>query len=134
VLAIADEGLSTPEVYAELDAIRGGGDAERIASADDLINALRTHDPAQLGRLLANDLGPAALRLRPSLGKVLQAGLDLGALGGVISGSGPTCAFLTRSHDRAVRFAASLSGVGVCRTVRVAHGPVPGARIVGEGG
>lgn len=134
VLAIADEGLSTPEVYAELDALREAGTTERVGAADDLINALRAHDPAQLGRLLANDLAPAALRLRPSLGKVLQAGLDLGALGAVISGSGPTCAFLIRSHERAVRFAASLSGVGVCRTVRVAHGPVPGARIVGEGG
>jgi len=134
VLAIADGGLATPEVYAELDRLRGDGAPERIGSADDLINALRTHDPAQLGRLLANDLGAPAQRLRPSLTKALQAGLDLGALGAVISGSGPTCAFLTRSHDRAVRLAASLSGVGVCRTVRVAHGPVPGARIVGEGG
>jgi 4-diphosphocytidyl-2-C-methyl-D-erythritol kinase len=30
-----------------------------------------------------------------------------------------------------VEVAAELSGAGVCRTVRVAHGPVPGARVVG---
>jgi 4-diphosphocytidyl-2-C-methyl-D-erythritol kinase len=133
VLAIADGGLATPEVYAELDRMRAESD-DRIGPADDLINALRAHDPARLGRLLANDLGAPARRLRPLLTKTLQAGLDLGALGAVISGSGPTCAFLARSHDRAVRLAAALSGAGVCRTVRVAHGPVPGARITGEGG
>jgi 4-diphosphocytidyl-2-C-methyl-D-erythritol kinase len=135
VLAIADGGLSTPEVYRELDEMRAeDADTTQIGPADDLINALRAHDPAQLGRLLANDLGAPARRMRPALVKTLQAGLDLGALGAMISGSGPTCAFLTRSPDRAVRLAAALSGVGVCRTVRVAHGPVPGARIAGEGG
>ncbi len=133
-LAIADGGLQTPAVYAELDKLRENGLTDRIGPADDLINALRAHDPAQLGRLLANDLDVPARRLRPPLAKTLQAGADLGALGGVISGSGPTCAFLARSHDRAVRLAAALSGVDVCRTVRVVHGPVPGARIVGEGG
>jgi 4-diphosphocytidyl-2-C-methyl-D-erythritol kinase len=30
--------------------------------------------------------------------------------------------------------AAELAGAGVCRTVRVAHGPVPGARVTDGGG
>lgn len=131
VLAIAEGGLSTAQVYAELDRIRP--QAPDPATPDRLMNALRAHDPALLGSLLANDLQPAAQSLRPELGKTLRVGMELGALGGIVSGSGPTCAFLVRSHDRAVRLTASLAGAGVCRTARIAHGPVAGARIVEDG-
>lgn len=134
VLGIADGGLSTPAVYAELDRLREKRNAERIGAPDGLINALRTRDPARLGQLLANDMAAAARSLRPSLARTLRAGDELGALGGVVCGSGPTCAFLVRSADAAIRLAAALSGTGVCRTVRTAHGPVSGARLVGEGG
>jgi 4-diphosphocytidyl-2-C-methyl-D-erythritol kinase len=132
VLALADGGLSTPEVYRELDRLRAEAGVERIGPPDALINALRTREPERLGRLLANDLQPAALSLRPSLARTLRAGDELGAIGGVVSGSGPTVAFLARSPERAVHLAAALSGSGVCRTVRVAHGPVPGARIASD--
>ena len=54
---------------------------------------------------------------------------------GKFSSEGETCVFLCDGHDAAVRVAAELAGAGVCRTVRVAHGPVPGARVVdGHGG
>jgi sodium/proline symporter len=53
-----------------------------------------------------------------------------GALAGIVSGSGPTCAFLCASADAAVQVGAELAGAGVCRTVRVASGPVHGARVV----
>src|ERR687898_3676830 len=88
---------------------------------DRLINALRTHDPAALGELLANDLQAAAISLRPELRRALRVGIDLGALGGVVSGSGPTCAFLSRSREAAVRLAAALAGAGGCRTVPGAY-------------
>ncbi|HZB49130.1 MAG TPA: 4-(cytidine 5'-diphospho)-2-C-methyl-D-erythritol kinase [Mycobacteriales bacterium] len=130
VLAVAGDGLSTPRVYGELDRIRVLGDPPAAGEPDRLINALRTHDPAALGGLLANDLQAPALALRPELRRTLRVGVDLGALGAVVSGSGPTCAFLSRSREAAVRLAAALAGAGVCRTVRVAYGPVPGARIV----
>jgi 4-diphosphocytidyl-2-C-methyl-D-erythritol kinase len=129
VLAVAGDGLPTPSVYGELDRLREAGSPPSVGEPDRLINALRSHDPAQLGALLANDLQAAAISLRPDLRRTLRNGLDLGALGAVVSGSGPTCAFLARSREAAVRLAASLAGAGVCRTVRVAHGPVPGARI-----
>lgn len=132
VFAVSDRGLSTPRVYDELDRMRATGEPPVVGPPDLLINALRTHDPGQLGALLANDLQAAAFSLRPELRRTLRVGLDLGALGGVVSGSGPTCAFLARSREAAVRLAASLAGAGVCRTVRVAYGPVPGARIVTE--
>ncbi|HVQ93985.1 MAG TPA: 4-(cytidine 5'-diphospho)-2-C-methyl-D-erythritol kinase [Mycobacteriales bacterium] len=132
VFAIAEAGLPTPAVYAELDRLRAAGDRPTAGEPDRLINALRSHDPGQLGELLANDLQAAAISLRPELRRTLRSGLDLGALGAVVSGSGPTCAFLARSREAAVRLAASLAGAGVCRTVRVAHGPVPGARVSSE--
>ncbi|MGI9092230.1 MAG: 4-(cytidine 5'-diphospho)-2-C-methyl-D-erythritol kinase [Mycobacteriales bacterium] len=132
VLAIAERGLSTTAVYAELDRLRAAGDLPRAGSADALLNVLRAHDTARLGGLLVNDLDAPARSLRPDLARTLREGEDLGALGAVIAGSGPTCAFLARSSDGAVRLAAALSGAGVCRTVRVAHGPVPGARVVAE--
>jgi 4-diphosphocytidyl-2-C-methyl-D-erythritol kinase len=130
VFALAGEGLSTPRVYRELDRLRALGELPSAGEPDRLINALRTHDPAALGTLLANDLAAAALSLRPELHRTLRVGVDLGALGAVVSGSGPTCAFLARSREAAVRLAAALAGAGVCRTVRVGYGPVAGARVV----
>ena len=130
VLAVAGDGLSTPDVYGELDRLRASTEQPLAGEPDRLINALRVHDPAALGRLLANDLQAPALALRPDLRRTLRVGVDLGALGAVVSGSGPTCAFLSRSREAAVRLAAALAGAGVCRTVRIAYGPVPGARVV----
>jgi 4-diphosphocytidyl-2-C-methyl-D-erythritol kinase len=73
---------------------------------------------------------PAALSMRPALRRTLRAGVDAGALAGIISGSGPTCAFLCTDSDAAVTTAAELSGAGVCRAVRTATGPVAGARLI----
>jgi 4-diphosphocytidyl-2-C-methyl-D-erythritol kinase len=132
VLAVAGEGLSTPDVYGELDRLRASTEQPVAGAPDRLINALRAHDAAALGQLLANDLQAPALALRPELRRTLRVGVDLGALGAVVSGSGPTCAFLSRSREAAVRLAAALAGAGVCRTVRIAYGPVPGARVVAD--
>jgi 4-diphosphocytidyl-2-C-methyl-D-erythritol kinase len=131
VLALADGGLSTPAVYAEFDRQRAAAAVPSVQpSADAVLAALRTGDPLALGRALDNDLQPAALALRPALARTLEAGRELGAVGALVSGSGPTCAFLARDADGAVALAAALSGAGVCRAVRRAHGPVTGARIV----
>jgi len=130
VLAVSDAGLSTPAVYAELDRLRAIGTDDGVASPDGVLAALRAGDVVALGRALANDLQPAALRLRPQLRRVLDAGQELGAVGSVVSGSGPTVAMLARSADDSVRIASALSGLAVCRTVRRATGPVPGARVV----
>jgi 4-diphosphocytidyl-2-C-methyl-D-erythritol kinase len=62
---------------------------------------------------------------------VLETGLALGALGGIVSGSGPTVAALSEDEEAAVKLAAALAGAGVFRTVRAVHGPVHGARLVG---
>ncbi|MGH3718902.1 MAG: 4-(cytidine 5'-diphospho)-2-C-methyl-D-erythritol kinase [Pseudonocardiaceae bacterium] len=130
VIALDHRGLSTPEVYRELDRLRQGPSPQRLGDVEPLLEALASGDPRRLASLLGNDLQAAAVSLRPTLRRTLRAGVDAGALAGIVSGSGPTCAFLCADADAAVRVAAELAGAGVCRTVRVAGGPVPGARIV----
>ncbi|WP_158726550.1 4-(cytidine 5'-diphospho)-2-C-methyl-D-erythritol kinase [Tomitella fengzijianii] len=147
VLAFAKGGLSTPDVFAELDRLRAkglpdgpGDDAQgrrqpglrRLGSADDLLQALAAGDASRLGPVLGNDLQAAALSLRPDLRRTLAAGERAGALRGIVSGSGPTCAFLCADEDAALAVSLELAGEGVCRTVRVASGPVPGARVLGD--
>ncbi len=131
VLAVANGALSTPEVYTAFDRLNGpDGRAPVLDHA--LMAALRSGRPAALGDTLSNDLQPAAISLFPALRKTLAVGRELGALGAMVAGSGPTCAFLTADAERAVDLAVSLSGAGVCRAVARAAGPVPGVSIVTE--
>lgn len=133
VLAFAAGGLSTPAVFGELDRLRAAPDRDlppRLDDAEPLLAALAAGDPQELASLLGNDLQPAALSLAPDLRRTLRAGTEAGALAGIVSGSGPTCAFLCASAGAAVDVGAQLAGAGVCRTVRVANGPVHGARVV----
>lgn len=129
VVAVSEGGLSTPEVYAELDRQRAGAPM-RHADVEDALLALRVGDARALGRALANDLQPAAVALRTTLARVLEAGLDLGALGGIVSGSGPTCVFLARDREHALDIAVGLTTTGLVRSVRHATGPVTGAQII----
>ncbi|MFL6120338.1 4-(cytidine 5'-diphospho)-2-C-methyl-D-erythritol kinase [Actinophytocola sp.] len=132
VLAFARGGLATPKVYGELDRLRAEGEPPRVGPVEPVLEALAAGDARELAPLLGNDLQAAAVSLRPGLRRTLRAGVAAGALAGTVSGSGPTCAFLCAGADDALRVAAELSGAGVCRTVRVVHGPVPGARVVGD--
>jgi len=130
VLALSSGGLSTPEVYRQLDRQREAGPVGVVGSPADALAALRSGDAVALGRALGNDLQAAALALRPALRPVLDTGRSLGALGALVSGSGPTVALLTRDAGHAVDLAAALTTAGVCDAVRRADGPVPGARVV----
>jgi len=130
VLAFADGGLSTPAVFSELDRLREIGAPPRLDEPEPVVAALATGDPERLAPLLGNELQAGALSLKPGLRRVLRAGVEAGALAGIVSGSGPTCTFLCRSAPSAVDVGTELSGAGVCRTVRVASGPVHGARVV----
>jgi 4-diphosphocytidyl-2-C-methyl-D-erythritol kinase len=130
VLAFGAGGLSTAAVYAEIDRLRKGGSPPQLADPEPLLAALSTGDPHALAPLLGNDLQPAGLSLQPNLRRTLRAGGEAGALAGIVSGSGPTCAFLCASAEAAIAVGSELAGAGVCRTVRVASGPVHGARVV----
>jgi 4-diphosphocytidyl-2-C-methyl-D-erythritol kinase len=133
VVAISDGGLSTPEVYAECDRLRAGRVLPEPRVPDELMAALRAGDADALGAALTNDLQDAACSLRPDLRQTLETGAEAGALGGIVSGSGPSVVFLARSKEHAIDIAVALSATGTCRSVRRAHGPVAGARLVGEG-
>ena len=130
VFALADGGLSTPAVYAECDRLRGDRTVPDPYVSDNLMQALRAGDAVLLGKALHNDLQEAAISLRPQLRQVLDVGDDYGALGGLVSGSGPTCAFVARDDEHALDLAVALSASGTCRTVKRATGAVPGAKII----
>jgi 4-diphosphocytidyl-2-C-methyl-D-erythritol kinase len=135
VLAVSDFGLSTPAVYSELDQhrMRHSQDifpAPVAPSVDtDVLQALRAGDPHMLAEALYNDLQAPALHLEPSLSQVLELGEQNGALAGIVSGSGPTVAFLAADMDGALELQIALSAARL-NAVRVT-GPVHGARIIG---
>ncbi|WP_175985505.1 4-(cytidine 5'-diphospho)-2-C-methyl-D-erythritol kinase [Microbacterium tenebrionis] len=134
VLVTSEHGLSTPEVYARLDSHR----AESGALADDpplsldvpipVLQALRSGDPHSLAASMFNDLEVSALLERPALDDIISEGLRAGALSGIVSGSGPTIAFLCENPESAQYVQAQLQDAG--RSALHVHGPVPGARIM----
>jgi 4-diphosphocytidyl-2-C-methyl-D-erythritol kinase len=131
VFAVADVGLSTPAVYAEFDRLTAGRDVPEPTASPELMSALRSGDPHALGARLGNDLQEAALSLRPELGEVLTDGLSYGALGGIVSGSGPTVAFLAAGHESAIDLAVALTASGVVSDAYRATGPAHGAGLRG---
>lgn len=130
VVAMAGNGLSTPAVYKECDRLREGLDIARPQTSDALLQALRAADARAVGDALTNDLQAAACSLRPTLRLVLDVGEEYGALGGIVSGSGPTVVFLVEDEERALDLTVALSASGVVGSVLRASGPVHGARVV----
>ncbi|HEY0260788.1 MAG TPA: 4-(cytidine 5'-diphospho)-2-C-methyl-D-erythritol kinase [Lacisediminihabitans sp.] len=136
VLALADFGMSTPEVYSELDRHRERHrqdifPAQLQPQVDtNVLQALRAGDPHMLAEVLHNDLQAPALHLEPELAEVIELGEEHGALAGMVSGSGPTVAFLAADLDSALELQIVLSAARL-RVVR-AQGPVHGARIIGD--
>lgn len=130
VFAVADGGLSTPAVFREFDRLTAGTRIPEPEASPALLAALASGDPDALAGVLANDLQPAALSLRPRLAETLAAGTGAGALAALVSGSGPTTAFLVRDEEAAEKVAAALETSGTCRTTRVATSPAPGATVL----
>jgi 4-diphosphocytidyl-2-C-methyl-D-erythritol kinase len=130
VLALGEGGLATPEVYAECDRLRGGAPVPEPVPTAELMSALRTGDPHVLAPQLTNDLQDAAVSLRPALGDVLAAGMEYGALAGIVSGSGPTVAFLVENAAAGIDLAVALTASGSVHDVRRATGPVHGAHVI----
>lgn len=133
VLAAAETGLSTPEVYRHFDAIaaRDKRAVPAPSSSMELMTALRSGDAKGLAAHLRNDLQPAAIELRPELGDVIEAGLHFGALAGIVSGSGPTVAFLVADTERSIDLAVALAATRTVSETYRATGPVPGASVRG---
>ena len=130
VFALSSVGLSTPAVYAECDRMRAELEVAAPKVSDVLMQALLSGDPAQVGAALSNDLQNPACSLRPALSLVLEVGRDYGALGAIVSGSGPTVAFLVADEEAGLDLAVALTASGVVGSVARATGPVHGARII----
>ena len=130
VLALSSSGLSTPAVYQECDRLREGLQVAPPHISDSLMQALGAGDAIALGKALSNDLQPAACSLKPALRLILDVGMDYGAMGGLVSGSGPTVAFLAENEDHALDLVVALTSSGVVGNVVRAAGPVPGARVI----
>ena len=128
VILESPQGMSTPAVYREFDAMHGGPVGEPEIP-DALVQALVGHDVVALGAALTNDLQPAAFRLRPELAAALDQGRIEAAFGAVLSGSGPSCLFLCESRAHAVQVAAGLESNNL-GPVSFAPGPVPGAQVI----
>ncbi|MFI6657728.1 4-(cytidine 5'-diphospho)-2-C-methyl-D-erythritol kinase [Streptomyces sp. NPDC050523] len=132
VFAMAGRGLSTPAVFREFDRLGKGLDIPEPVASEEIVEALAKGDPDALAAAVSNDLQPAALSLFPELADTLAAGRDAGALAALVSGSGPTTAFLARDREAAAKVAQALTTSGTCRTVRTASGPAPGATVLGD--
>ncbi|MER5790723.1 4-(cytidine 5'-diphospho)-2-C-methyl-D-erythritol kinase [Streptomyces sp. NPDC001980] len=129
VFAMAERGLSTPAVFREFDRLAQGRDIPEPVASAELLQALAKGDADALAAAVSNDLQPAALSLFPELADTLDAGRGAGALAALVSGSGPTTAFLARDPQAATKIADALRASGTCRTVRTATAPAPGATV-----
>lgn len=130
VFATSATGLSTPAVYRKFDDLTSSAKVAEPRISAEVTAALIAGDAKRLSRAMSNDLQAPALALRPQLRAVIAAGVDVGALAGIVSGSGPTVAFLAASQERAVDVAVGLSGTGLVASVHPASGPAPGARVI----
>jgi 4-diphosphocytidyl-2-C-methyl-D-erythritol kinase len=130
VLALSTVGLSTPAVYQEGDRLRAGLDIAAPQTSDALMQSLLAADPKAVGQALQNDLQSAACSLRPALTLVLDVGEEYGALGAIVSGSGPTVAFLVADEEQGLDLAVALTSSGVVGSVARAYGPVHGAKVI----
>ena len=127
VLALSHHGLSTPAVFREFDRI---SPPQPTGIDSGLLEALADGDARRVGALLRNDLQRAAFNLQPELADVLAMGGEAGVTGALVSGSGPTIAFLAGTKAVADAISDRLVLSSRVRAVRRVHGPVPGARIV----
>lgn len=131
VIVPANTGLSTPEIYQELDTMReeAGVTAEEPELDADLVRAVCTADAEMVATLMTNELQAPAVRKIPSLDRMMDAGLLEGAMQGMVSGSGPTVVFLTRDAAAAGQLATSLEERTDVWAIPVT-GPAPGARLL----
>jgi len=110
-------GLSTPQVYRQLDVMRvnQGIDVSALEAPEvpeELLEALSSGDVAAVAKLMHNDLEIAALEMLPELADTLEAGRKAGSLRSMVSGSGPTIAHLAKSAVHAEQIATRLQAAG----------------------
>lgn len=123
VVGITEQPLSTPDVYRAFDDVGTMSGFE----PDAVLQALRTGDAEALGASLHNDLEAAAIKLRPELAGQLEAMVAAGALGAIVSGSGPTIVALAPDAKSSVAIAESVRST--FDRVEIAFSPAGGPEI-----
>lgn len=128
VFVLSKAGLSTPAVYKEFDRLQ-------LAEADfaispKLLQSVASGEIKTAAKYFENDLQDAALSLRPDLRRVLEAGTEAGAWAAIVSGSGPTLAFLAKSASAALDLSIELQASGLVTRTALASGPVPGTQVI----
>ena len=118
VLVKPDAGLSTADVYKS-----GLGEFTPGRLAEAFKGILQAGDKNKVGRALYNGLERAAFNLRPECFDIKMEFINAGALGSIVSGSGPTVFGLASSADHARSLAQKLNKKG--RKVFVTH-TIPG--------
>lgn len=130
LFALTHEGLSTPYVYAECDRLREGEDVPEPQPSDGLLASLRSGDVHGVALAMHNDLESAALSLMPSLRPLMEMGLEMGALCALVSGSGPTVAFLLKDRQDAVALRRVLEAGGLADDFVHASSTPHGAQVL----
>jgi 4-diphosphocytidyl-2-C-methyl-D-erythritol kinase len=128
-LATRVTGLSTPAVFRRFDEL-AAPDLAAPTPSPALLTALRAADVVGVGAALVNDLQAPALDLAPQLEATMAAARGAGALGVLVSGSGPTVAALARSKRHATAIGAAMTADGGADAVLTVTGPVPGAHVL----
>jgi 4-diphosphocytidyl-2-C-methyl-D-erythritol kinase len=112
--------LSTREVYGRVPA---GWRAEATGT-ERVIEALRTRNVNTVASALTNNLESVVEPVLPVIGRMKAALLAAGALGAIMSGSGPTVFGMARSLDHARQIRTRVSRAGwACWAVRTNSGP-----------
>lgn len=128
-LGMRNQGLSTARVFSVFDADgRPSSCAPELDFA--LLEALKHGDVAGVGAALHNDLQPISCQLMPELKVTIAAALEAGALGAIVSGSGPTIAALGSSAEHVQVIAEAMAAAGATDRTMIASGPAPGTRVV----
>lgn len=105
VLAKPALKVSTPWAYNRWDEVG----MPLNASATEICNALIEGDLTQIGNLLANAFEPVIFQAHPEIQILKHKLLDAGALGAVLSGTGPTVVGLFENRRAAKRASETLS-------------------------
>jgi len=122
VLILSERGLSTKLVYQSLPADLPGvplTKAHRIARI--ACYFLEHADLFEVAKGLRNDLESPAIRLSPSIQKIIGDIVQLGIPSVAMSGSGPTVFALLSSHQQAEKLARRLRKTLSPKSVKVCH-------------
>ena len=113
-------GLSTRQVYERIPA---GWRRDATGTAR-VVEALRLRGAERLAAALTNHLEMVVEPILPVVGRIKAALLAAGALGAIMSGSGPTVFGLARSLDHARQIRRRVNRAGwACWAVRTNSGP-----------